>query len=167
LANENTNYVTYLLELSQQGRRNAFFDLCEINLKNVFHLVYRLMADYDEAKKITVNVFFHAWGNIKNFNINNSYLLWIKDLAIKHSIFELKRKGFGSSYKQYQRTALGELRLLEQLINSLPDEDRIIFVLHDIEGYDYSEIEKYLPDLSSDELKTKLINTRRYLIDNL
>jgi DNA-directed RNA polymerase specialized sigma24 family protein len=52
---------------------------------------------------------------------------------------------------------LGELRLLEQLINSLPDEDRIIFVLHDIEGYDYSEIEKYLPDLSADELKTKLI----------
>ena len=167
MANENTNYVTYLIELSQQGRRNAFFDLCEINLKNVFHMIYRLTADYELAKKITINVFLHAWENIRNFDLKTPYLFWIKDLAIKHTIFELKKSGFGASYKKFQRTALGELRQLEQLIASLPDEDRIIFVLHDIEGYEYSEVIKYLPDLSGDEIKTKLINTRDYLIDNL
>ncbi len=167
MATENTNYVNYLIELSQQGRRNAFFDLCEINLKNVFHLVYRLTADYEQAKKITVNIYFHAWDNIKSFDMKTQYLLWIKDLAIRHTIFELKRKGYSASYKQVIRTALGDLRQLEQLIASLPDLDRVIFVLHDIEGYDYSEVMKYIPDLSIDEIKTKLINTRDYLIDNL
>lgn len=167
MANENTNYVAYLIELSQQGRRNAFFDLCEINLKNVFNLVYRLVADYEQAKNISVNVFYHAWENIKNFDVKTEYLFWIKDLTIKHTVFELKRNGFNTTYKKFQRTALGELRQLEQLIASLPDEDRIIFVLHDMEGYDYAEIMNYLPDLSTDEVKTKLINSRDYLIDNL
>ena len=167
MASENTNYVNYLIELSKQGRRNAFFDLCEINLKNVFYLVFRLIADYEQAKKITVNIFYHAWESIKTFDMKTPYLFWIKDLAVKHTIFELKRNGFNTAFKQVRRTALGELRQLEQLLASLPDEDRIIFVLHDIEGYDYSEVMKYLQDLTADEIKTKLINTRDYLIDNL
>lgn len=167
MANDNTNYVSYLIELSQQGRRNAFFDLCEINLKNVFSLAYYLLADYNIAKQITLNVFFHSWDAIKEFNKNQSYLAWLKELAIKHSLFELNRKGLSNSFKKVEKTAISELHQLQRLIFALPDEDRIIFVLHDMEGNDYSETKKYLPQLSEDEIKTKLINAREFIIDNL
>ena len=167
MANDNTNYVSYLIELSQQGRRNAFFDLCEINLKNVFSLTYYLLADYDIAKQITLNVFFHSWDAIKEFNKNQSYLVWLKELAIKHSLFELNRKGLNNSFKNVEKTAISELHQLQKLIFALPDEERIIFVLHDMEGNDYPEAKKYLPQLSEDEIKTKLINAREFIIDNL
>ena len=51
------------------------------------------MADYELAKKITLDVFYHAWETIKEFKSDTSYLLWIKDLAIKYSLFELNRDG--------------------------------------------------------------------------
>ena len=164
---ENTNYVSYLIERSQSGVRNAFFDLCEINLKNVFNLICRLLANYDLAKKVTLDVFFHAWETIKDFQSETSYLLWIKDLAIKYSLFELNKEGMESFYKNIDNPDKDPHQYLEQLMMSLPDEDRVILVLHDIEGYTYEEINSYLSDLSNDEIKSKLINTREYLLSKL
>ena len=167
MSGENTNYVSYLVERSQNGVRNAFFDLCEINLNNVFNLICRLMADYELAKKITLDVFYHAWETIKEFKSDTSYLLWIKDLAIKYSLFELNRDGLITYNKNIDKPDEDPHQYLEQLMMSLPDEDRVILVLHDIEGYTYEEINTYLTDYSHDEIKSKLINTREYLLSKL
>jgi DNA-directed RNA polymerase specialized sigma24 family protein len=56
---------------------------------------------------------------------------------------------------------------LENLILKLPVEDRIIFILHDLEGFSYSEINPYFRDMIIDELKTIVIRTRNYLMENL
>ena len=164
MANENTTYVLYLIERAQSGVRNAFFDLCEINIHNVFNIVYRLMANYEKAKSITLEVFFHSLENIKEFDVNTSFLLWIKDLAIKHSIFDLQRDGLNNSYKTIEKPSSDPHQLLDQLILSLPDEERIVVVLHDVEDYTYDEIKNYLPELSFDEIKSKLINAREFMI---
>ncbi len=167
MAEENTNYVAYLIELSQQGRRNSFFDLCEINQKDIVSLVYYILADLELTKKIILNIYLHAWDNIREFKFNQSYLYWIKDLAIKHSVFELNRAGFNNSYKKYEKTSISELHQLDRLILSLPDEDRTILVLHDMEDYKLDDIKKYLNHLSVDEMQTKLINAREYLIEKI
>jgi len=167
LSNQNTNYVTYLIELSQQGRRNAFFDLCEINQKNIIVLIYYILADFTMARQIAINVYFHVWDNIKNFNLNTSYLEWVKDLAIKHAMFELNRNGFNKSYKEVNKTAISQLHQLDKLIISLPDEERVALILHDMEDMDYPETKKYLNHLSVDEILTKLINAREYIIKNI
>jgi len=167
LTDQNTNYVAYLIELSQKGRRNSFFDLCEINQKYIVSLVYYLLADLELSKKIVLNVYLHAWDNIKDFKLDKSYLSWIKDLAIKHSIFELKRNGFNNSFREIVKTSISELHQLDKLVLSLPDEDRIILVLRDIEELRIEEIVKYLNHLSTDEIQSKLINAREYLVENL
>lgn len=164
---ENTNYVAYLIELSQQGRKNAFFDLCEIDQKNIFSLVYCILGDYELAQQITLDVYFHVWDSIKSFSLNRSFLQWVKDLAIRHAIFELNRRGLNSFHKKVEKTAISEIHQLDRLIISLPDEERIIMVLHDMEGLKYSEVKNYLNNLSVDEIQTKLINAREYLVENL
>lgn len=167
LENENTNYVTYLIELAQAGRKNAFFDLCEINLKNVFTITFRLYPEYEKAKQITLKTFLIAWDGIKSFNPKKSYILWLKSLAIKAAIRELSKSGQSLNPILSKTLYAHEHERLENLIMNLSNEDRIIFVLHDLEGYGYDEIKDFLEDLSPDEIKSKLLDIREQLMKNL
>ncbi len=161
---ENTNYVNYLIELSQNERKSAFFDLCEINLSSVFTIIYRLTADYDLSRKLTVTTFLKAWEKIKNYDYKIPFVLWIKNIAINLALENLNRIA-GSS----QEINLTEDRLknLENLIMNLDYERRIIFVLHDLEGYSYEEVANFLNYDFVDEIKIKLIETRKYLINKI
>lgn len=165
--NENTNYVKYLIELSQSGRKNAFFDLCEINLRNVFTVAYRLYPDYEKAQQITLKTFFIAWENIKSFDSKKSYILWLKSVAIKATIKELSKSGTSLSPLKGKTIYAHDHERIENLIINLPNEDRIIFVLHDLEGYDYDEMKSFLEELTPDEIKSKLIDIRERLMRDL
>lgn len=161
---ENTQYVSYMVELAQQGRKNAFFDLCGINLRNIFTIVNRLLIDFELSKKVTIAIFLTAWDNIKLYNPKLSFALWMKDLAVKYSIRELEKRGeLGISNKNIAASVLN----IEHLITALPNEERLIFVLHDLEGYNYYEITSFLTHLSVDEVKTKLITTRENLMKQI
>ncbi|MDH7603652.1 MAG: sigma factor-like helix-turn-helix DNA-binding protein [Melioribacter sp.] len=161
---ENTNYVNYLIELSQNGRKSAFIDLCEINLTNVFTIIYRLTAEYDLSKKLTVVTFLEAWEKIKNYDFKISFVLWIKNIAISHALENLNRLSIST---QDINPTEDRLKNLENIIMNLDYERRIIFVLHDLEGYTYEEIANFLHSDFIDEIKTKLIEIRNYLINKI
>lgn len=167
MENENTNYVSYLVELSQSGRKNAYFDLCEINLRNIFTVAYRLYPEADRAQKITLKTLLIAWENIKSFDVKNSFALWLKSLAVKSAIRELNK--YGDSLKPaIDKTIYAhEHEKIENMIINLPNEDRIIFILHDLEGYDYEEIKNFLEDKSADEIKSHLLEIREKLMSKM
>lgn len=167
MSTENTQYVNYLIELSQVGRKNAYFDLCSIILRNVFTLVFRLVKDFQLSKKITLTAFVVGWDNIKKYNKETSYVFWIKDFAVRYSLKELEKGTHRTSNNQQSKEMNYTLTELEEHIFTLPDEDRLIFVLHDMDGYSYEEIESFIPDLSVDEIKSKLIAVREYLMNKL
>lgn len=164
---ENTNYVAYLIELSKEGRKKAFFDLCEINLKNVFTVSYRLLSNLDLAKKITLYTFLKAREKITEYDSKISFALWMKNLAVRNSIDKLRMSAATNTQIIQPDDATGELHYLESLINSLPTDDRIIFVLHDLEGYSYKEINNFFDEMIEDEIKTKLITSREFLMGKL
>ncbi len=163
----NTNYVDYLIETSKSGSKRAFFDLCEINLKNIFTICYRLLVDFDATKKITLNTYWEAWDNFRDYDSSVPFAIWIKNLAIKLSIDELRSKSFQSSAVKEKFDYKSESEYLEKLIMVLQTDERIIFVLHDLEGYSYKEIGCFFEELEIDEIKTKLINTREYLMSKI
>lgn len=167
MSNANTNYIIYLVQLSKQGRQQAFFELSTINLKNVFTVSYRLLADLEEAKKFSVKAFLKAWDKIKYFDENESFTHWIKNIAVRLAIEELFRIHDEKTSGDYKKKNTSEITDLEEHIISLHVEDRIIFVLHDLEGYSYKEICVYFPEMIPDEIKTRLISTREYLIGKL
>lgn len=167
MENANTNYVTYLIELSQAGRKNAFFDLCEINLRGVFTIIYRIYPDIEKAKQITLKTFLIAWDSISSLNTKRPYLRWLKNLAVRTAIRELSKSGEPLAPVLEKTIYANEHERVENLIINLPNFDRIIFVLHDLEGYDYEEIKEFLADMSTDEIKTKLIEIRERLMRNL
>lgn len=162
---ENTNYAEYLIELAKSGRKKSFIDLCEINLRNVFTITYRLLSNYEVARKITLHTFFRAWDKIKDYGGKDSFSNWLKNLAIGYTIDVLFRENIIADTIKVNISA--DNQLLESLIMSLPPEERIIFVLHDIEGYNYKEIKKIFKNKTIDEIKTDLIRSRENIMDKL
>lgn len=167
MSNANTNYIIYLIELSMQRRRQAFIELCGINLKNVFTVSYRLLTDLEEAKKFSVKTFLKTWDKIKHFDESESFSHWVKNIAVQFAIEELFRIHEEKTLNDRKKKSTSGVTDLEELIISLSVEDRVIFVLHDLEGYSYRDIGVYFPELILDEIKTRLIKTREYLIGKL
>jgi DNA-directed RNA polymerase specialized sigma24 family protein len=108
-----------------------------------------------------------VWDNIKNYDSKDPFALWIKNLTISYSINELCRSEVPKSKPKEPSECNSESEYLELLIKSLPVDDRIIFVLHDLEGYSYQEINNFFNKYEIDEIKTKLINTRDYLMSKI
>ncbi len=162
---ENTNYIIYLVELAQRGRQNAYIDLCEINLRSVYLICTRLLANEKTAREISTRVFINAWDTMKEFDLNQSFALWIKEIAVKESLIDLNKDNEEHNQKAGPKGFF--TKEIEFTIAQLDKEQRAIFVLHDIEGYTYEEICEFMPDLSNDEIKSILIETRKLLMDKL
>jgi DNA-directed RNA polymerase specialized sigma24 family protein len=141
--------------------------LCEIILPNVYTVVSRLLNDTDAAKKITLKALVSSWNEIKEYDANQPFLDWIKNSAILFALDELAQNST-LFHVRVEKTGSGsESKDLVELIKTLTPIDRIIFVLHDLEGYSYPEINRFFPDMIEDEIKTELIKTRQYLIGRL
>ncbi len=167
MAEENTTYINYLIDMSKSGRQRGFLELCEINLRNVFTVVYRLLNDVNSAKMITARTFLKTWNEIKECPKNKPFQLWIKSIAILLAMEELESVKFSAQQKSEVPKSNSEIEHLEYFIKQLPVQERTVFVLHDLEGYSYREIQYFFPNLIEDEIKTILIQTRQQLITQL
>jgi len=165
--NENTNYVSYLVNLAKSGRKRAYVELVEINVKNVFTISYRLYSDIEFAKKNSIRTLLKGWEKLNELNAEESFAIWIKKLAVRYAIDELLRSNLSIANENEQINIDSSNEYLEKLINGLPLEERIIFVLHDLEGFSYKEVNSFFSILVKDEIKSKLINTREYLMEQL
>jgi len=164
---DNTNYVEYLIELSKTGRKRSFIDLCEINLRNVYTIAYRLLSDVEEARKVTIYTFVKSWERINEYSGKIPFSVWMKNTAIDYSIRMLNSRDENYAEKKKPIKISSEQEFLESHILSLAKDDRIIIILHDIEGYSYKEIQNFFENLEIDEIKSKLISTREYLINKI
>lgn len=163
---ENTTYLNYLIEISKSGRQRGFLDLTQITLPSVYTTVSRLMNNIENSKRVVVKTFLAAWKEIKYFDEKIPLIIWLKNIAVKFAIEELSVRHFVTQKAIEDEDKLSESEKLEIAIQNLPFEERIIFVLHDLEGYSYDEIKNLFPNYIIDEIKTILANARKILIDN-
>jgi len=165
--NENTNYVSYLVNLAKSGRKRAYVELVEINVRNVYTISYRLYSNIEFAKKNSIRTLLKGWEKLNELNTEESFAIWIKKLAVRYAIDELLRSNLSIANENKQINIDSSNEYLEKLINGLPLEERIIFILHDLEGFSYKEVNSFFSTLVNDEIKSKLIKTREYLMEQL
>ncbi len=164
---ENTTYLNYLIEISKNGRQRGFLDLCQITLPNVYTTVFRLMNNIESAKRVTIKTYLTAWKEIKSFDEKQPLIIWLKNIAINLAMEELSVRHFVTQKIVEDEDKLSDVEKLEIAIQNLLFEERIIFVLHDLEGYNFQEIKNLFSEYLIDEIKTILASARRSLIEKL
>jgi len=165
--------MSELVERAQRGDDEAFGALYRAHVGRVHALCLRLAGDAQAATELTQDVFVRAWEGLPSFRGESAFGSWLFRLAM--NVFLGKRRAAGRRERRVLPTdepALLErpaepiqpgMRLdLEQAIAGLPEGARMVFVLHDVEGYQHGEIAR-MTGIAEGTSKAQLFRARRLL----
>jgi RNA polymerase sigma factor (sigma-70 family) len=175
-----------LIQQAQKGDVVAFNRLVVQYQELVFNVAYRIMADPAVAEDVAQETFITAYQSLRSFR-GGSFKSWLIRVATNRCYDELRRR------KRRPQTSLDEIMdenesfaflrsqtdgpethrqrvelalAIEKCLQALPDDQRIVTVLGDVEGYDYNEIAT-ITKTSLGTVKSRLSRARAKLRDCL
>jgi RNA polymerase sigma-70 factor (ECF subfamily) len=144
-----------------------------------------MVGNVAEAEDLTQEAFLQLHRKIATFRGDSAFSTWLHRLTINVVLMHLRKRGLslvsmdeamepapegnpGRSFGAADLTLAGSIdRLaLERAVGHLPAGYRLIFVLHDIEGYEHNEIASML-ECSIGNSKSQLHKARLKLRDAL
>ena len=176
----------------REGDREAFDALVIKYSEGIFNLCYRLLGDYQDANDSAQEVFLKAYRSIRSFRFEAKFSTWLYQIAVNTCRNRLKsleyrqRKktvAFGNPGKptpiewSYDINDMGNtpgiqaerkerMGLIQDAINSLPQDQRTVITLRDIQGFSYEEISD-MTGLNLGTVKSRLSRARRDLREKL
>ena len=173
------------LARAQGGDHQAFAQLYSLHKRRIYSLCLRMVGNLAEAEDLTQEAFLQLHRRIATFRGDSAFSTWLHRLTINVVLMHLREKGLavvsldeamepapeeraGRSFGAPDLTLAGAIdrMALERAIDGLPAGYRLIFVLHDIEGYEHNEIATML-DCSVGNSKSQLHKARLKLRDAL
>jgi RNA polymerase sigma-70 factor (ECF subfamily) len=167
-----------VLARAQAGDHQAFAQLYSMHKRRIYSLCLRMVGNIAEAEDLTQEAFLQLHRKIATFRGDSAFSTWLHRLSINVVLMQLRKKGLslisldeamepaveerpGRSFGEPDLTLSGAIdRLaLQRAIDELPAGYRLIFVLHDIEGYEHNEIAAML-DCSIGNSKSQLHKAR-------
>ena len=143
---------------AQQGDAAAYEHLYNAHKRRVYSLCLRMIGDAAEAEDLTQEAFLQMFRKIGTFRGEAQFSTWLHRLTVNLVLMKLRKKALWTSslddpgtdsedsrpmeFGSPDSTLTGSVdRLtLEKAIEALPPGYRIIFQLHDVEGYEHREI---------------------------
>ncbi len=174
-----------VLARAQAGDHHAFAQLYALHKRRIYSLCLRMVGNVAEAEDLTQEAFLQLHRKISTFRGDSAFSTWLHRLAINVVLMQLRKKGLslisldeamepapedgpGRSFGAPDLVLSGAIdRLaLERAVGSLPAGYRLIFILHDVEGFEHNEIASML-DCSIGNSKSQLHKARLKLRDAL
>jgi len=133
------------------GDPSAERALYDAHVDRVFRLVYRMAGDLDRAQDYTQETFIRAFGRLREFRGEAALSTWLGSIAISITLNGLRKvkRSWEREVVLDDSLAMGRTppeaepdlkERLAQAIDDLPDGYRVVFVMHDVEGYTHEEI---------------------------
>lgn len=148
----------------------SFYDS---HVDRIYRLAYRMTGDETLAQDFTQDTFVRAFDRLFSFQGKSALSTWLHSVAVSvilNGLRKVKRLrtreegqddldsvGGGSEVPD-----LNLKRSLKRAIDALPEQLRLIFVMHDVEGYKHREIAETL-DIPVGTSKAKLARAHQEL----
>jgi RNA polymerase sigma-70 factor (ECF subfamily) len=165
-----------------QGDPVDFERVYELYRRRVYMLCLRMVRNTLDAEDLTQEAFLHLFHKIHTFRGESAFYTWLHRLVVNVVLMRLRKKTPPEvSFQDLASTdhdlvhlrshggmpatranPLVERICFQRALNMLPAGSRIIFVLHDIQGYEHSEIARLL-GRSVGNSKSQLHKARRRL----
>jgi RNA polymerase sigma-70 factor (ECF subfamily) len=140
-----------LIARVRSGDAAAERELYQAHVDRTYRLAYRLTGDDELAQEFTQEAFIRAFDRIDQFRGEAAFGTWLRSIAtsvIYNGLRKVKRfrqREFeldeASSLGGGAREAEPDLKeKLSRAIEDLPAKYRMVFVMHDVEGYTHEEI---------------------------
>ena len=170
------------IRMAQQGDAGAFETLFQLHSRRVYALCLRMVSDPTEAEDLAQDAFLQLFRKIHTFRGESAFSSWLHRLTANVVLMSFRRK-------KPQATSLDEMmrsdddnemprmelgatdpRLsgvcdrmnLQTAIEALPEGYRLMFLLHDVHGYEHNEIARML-DCSIGNSKSQVHKARKRL----
>jgi len=137
---------------------SGFEDLYRKNSRRVYSLCLRITGNVQEAEDLTTEVFIRLHKKLGQFRGEAAFTTWLHRLTVNQVLMHFRKRGvkcelttedgditgLAECASEPVRISFVDRVALETAIAQLPPGYRIVFVLHDIEGYEHLEIAKML-----------------------
>ncbi|GIV88621.1 MAG: RNA polymerase subunit sigma-24 [Chloroflexus sp.] len=176
-----------LIRSAQTGNLDAFNQLVRLYETRIYNLCYRMLGDADAAADTTQDAFIAAFRNLRSFR-GGTFKAWLLRIATNACYDVLrarKRRPVVSLDREHDEEEghRGELpdpgeslddtmvrqelgAAIQRALAELPDDQRIVIILSDIQGLAYEEIAR-VTGVQLGTVKSRLSRARAKLRDIL
>ena len=176
---ENSYNEAELVRNAQNGDGRGFKRLFDENVNRIYAFCLRMSSSPQLAEEITQDVFVKAWENLHKFRGESKFTTWLHSIAVNEFLTQKRiEKRFMQRYTttddvlKYDRHGeKPEVHFntnidIENAISSLPEQAKMVLILHDIEGYKHKEIAEMI-NIEVGTSKAHLHRARKILREEL
>ena len=171
-----------LVELAKSGDRQALAQLVKNNEQTVYNFSFKICRDRDKAEHIMQETFYSMIKSLHQFDGNSKISTWLYRIVSNHCLMlarkdktrtcvsidnddELYEDRYTADWSNIPNQDIENTELkkiLDESIDKLSPEYRIVFLLRDVEGLSTEETAE-LTELSVPAVKSRLHRARAFL----
>ena len=144
---------------AQSHQAQSFEEVFRLHHRRVYSICLRMTGNPAEAEDLTQDVFVLVFRKLASFRGESAFTTWLHRLTVNQVLMHFRK----SHVRKEQLTQDGEIPVgttfdrsgfnrspvldrlaLDEAIVQLPHGYRLVFVLHDVEGLEHSEIASLL-----------------------
>jgi RNA polymerase sigma factor (sigma-70 family) len=158
--------------------QNEFVQLTTPFKDKVFRLAKRLLTSTEEAEDATQEVLVKLWSKNGSLNGFNSVEAFAMTLTKNYCLDQLKSKRAGNLKIVHTNFTDREpsvdkkvedsdsLNWVERIINQLPEQQRLLIQMRDIEQYEFAEIAK-ITEMNETAIRVALSRARKTIRESM
>ena len=170
-------------QLVAQCRKNnqrACRELYDRYASIMFSICVRYMGDHDAAQDVLHDGFVKIFASLGQLRSSDSLQAWMTRIMVRESLDALRKVKPAESFELIGDTGHADyadnafesilegcdIELLFNAIRELPEFSRIIFNLHEIEGYSYDELAERF-DIKAASVRSVIFRARKLIAERL
>ena len=171
-----------IIRAVKDGNKPAFRELVEAFQERAFRLAFRMLGDEEDARDVVQDSFIKMWQNIQTYRDNEIFACWMNRIVSNTAIDRIRSKkrqpavrledmhreladlSDESNHHKLENEEAGQL--ICALTEDLPEKQRIVFSLRDLEGLSSEETEA-ITGFSEDMVKSNLYHARKTIREKL
>ena len=175
-----------LVRLAQNGTEAAYEELIRRHQRHVSALVGSILRRREDVEDVVQQVFLKVFVSLKRFDLRAAFSTWLYKITVNECWDYLRKKKvrplvYESDLSEEQVSRLDGIvsadrppdspveraevkELLDWMLDKLPEQDRQLLVLKEMEGFSVHELAEIL-DLNVNTVKVRLFRARGRLMD--
>jgi RNA polymerase sigma-70 factor, ECF subfamily len=152
-----------LINRAKEGDEEAFSALFQLHKSRVYAVCLRMTKNVADAEDLTQEAFMQVFRNLKAFRGDSAFSTWLHRVAVNTVLMKMRRKKSPPTLSLDQpvnddsfclNAVVGKADphlsgavdriALRRAVDDLPQGCRIIYSLHEFEGYQHNEIAEML-----------------------